>query len=128
MAGTQVRLTSDQRPVLLDICRERDDTFPFDLVLSLVGGGNLDLQAPGVLAFTVNSLEEPPDNSTEIFTNTPVVVEVVAGPIQTVRVTVLAADVATPVEAFYDLQFVNGLSKRTLVKGQWNISQDIGKS
>lgn len=80
----------------------------------------------GVFVLTVDPSEEPLDNSANLFALNGTVADGPGG-LATFQPTTSQLDV-TPGEYFYDVQMTLGGSKRTILKGKFTVSQDIGKS
>jgi hypothetical protein len=55
---------ANQLPSALSLCRIRGDTFPFTICLE-INGAPLDITG-FTIVLTVDELEEPPDNTTQI--------------------------------------------------------------
>ena len=80
----------------------------------------------GAFVLTVDPSEEPADASANVFALTGTVVNGPNGDV-TFQPTTTQTDV-TPSELYYDVQMTLGGSKRTILKGKFTVSQDIGKS
>ncbi len=120
-------MASDQRAAVCDIQRTRADTFPFTMVFTdKVTGTAIDLTG-STFKLTVDPSPAPADALGNLFTNVPVIVG--AGTDGRIRVTLSAGDAnQTPAVYFYDIEQIDGASAvRTLVKGQWEVEQDITK-
>jgi hypothetical protein len=78
------------------------------------------------VVLTVDELEEPPDNTTQIFQSTGVITD---GPGGKVAFTLTDPQAATPPgDYYYDMQYTDLASKiRTFAKGTWQVLQDITK-
>lgn len=110
-------------PEVLDICRTRGDTFPFDLTIQL-NGTAVDITGNTFL-LTVDPSPAPADALNNLFQNTPAIQD---GPNGIIRVTLSTGDAdQTPGTYFYDLQMTSGASIRTIAKGQWVVEQDVTK-
>jgi hypothetical protein len=74
---------------------------------------------------TVNTLEDPPDDTTQLFQSDGVIVDAVNGKIY---FPLTENQVNTIGNYFFDIQMIdpNG-EKKTLDKGQFNLTQDITK-
>lgn len=114
---------SDMTPAVIQICRSRGDTFPFDLTISL-NGGALDITGSTFL-LTVDPSPDPVDALANLFQNIPTIVDAPNG---IIRVTLSGAEAdQTPETYFYDLQQTSGSAIRTILKGEWIVEQDITK-
>ena len=103
------------------ICVQRGDTA--DLIFNLVDSAGVAFDGTGrSYLLSVNSLEDPPDNTTQLFQSTgTVATSVVTFPI-------IVADVLTVFEAFYDIQETDGSGKiLTIDKGTFETRMDITK-
>lgn len=115
---------ANMTPEVLDICRSRGDTFPFDLVITL-NSVAVDITGNTFL-LTVDPSPAPADALNNEFQNTPAIQDAPAG---IIRVTLLAVGEAdlTPSTYYYDLQMTSGSAVRTIAKGEWVVEQDITK-
>jgi hypothetical protein len=106
-------------------CRVRGDTFPFRLTLT---ANDLPIDITGsTFLFTVNSLSDPPDISTQIFQIAGVIVGAPANGVVEFTPTTLNAD-QVPADYYFDVQWTNAtLAIRTILKGTWTVEQDITK-
>ena len=113
----------------------RGDTAPHRLHLT-VDGADLDLTGFTNIEIVVNSLEEPPDNTTEILrqpgtlTGTPIDGRIDFQPIgATVAARKIESEAYPPGEYFYDLQVNDAAGERvTLLNGgAFVVQQDINK-
>ena len=104
----------------------RGDSYPITLALTDKTSGNpIDLTGCTLL-LTVDSLEEPPDDTTALF-DIPGVLD--ADPTTgKVTFTPTSTDTGTPGSYFYDVQLTDGDGNiRTVVKSTFTVSQDITK-
>lgn len=115
-------VVSDQTAQVLDIKRNRGDTFPF---VTTVGGGSIDITAY-TFELTVDPSEAPVDATNNLFTLTGTVTD---GPNGKVQWELDAAESdQTPNEYYHDIEMIDGSSyKRTIAKGSFTFEQDITK-
>lgn len=107
------------------ICRTRGDTFPFDIFLKDAAGVAIDVTGSTFL-LSVNTLSDPPDISTQLFQLVGAIVA--PGTNGQVRFTPTTPDAnQTPGTYFYDIQWTAGSSIRTILRGEWEVEQDITK-
>ena len=112
-------------PATADFCRTRADTYPFTITFTDENGAAIDITGFTYL-LTVDPDSAPADATNNLFQNTPVVTDGPNGVI-TVTLTPSEADQA-PGVYFYDLQQTDtGGAVRTVLKGQWEVVQDITK-
>lgn len=111
----------NQCPFALDICRIRGDTAAFSF--DLKNPDSTDRTITGfTYLLTVDTLESPPDNTTQVFQLTGVEVS----PIVTFTQTTDDADNLG--DFFYDVEEIDGSSLiRTIIKGNFQMLQDITK-
>lgn len=111
----------------LNICLQRGDTFAFSFSLT-----DSETEAPIDITgysflLTVDTLENPPDATTNLFSLTGVLTNPTGGVVQ-FSLSALQADQA-PDTYYYDVQMVDGVGgKRTVAKGEFLIEQDITKA
>jgi len=79
-----------------------------------------------VFELTVDSIEEPTNDSTEVFTVAGVITEASEGRFG-FQPTVADLSIA-PGDYFYDISLVNGTEQVTIIKSTFTVRQDIGKA
>lgn len=124
MATTQTAVSSDQRAAAINICRQRGDTFPFQLNITDEDGAAIDITGRTYL-LTVDPSPEPVDDTDNLFDLAGVVTDAAGGVVQFTLTTGMADQ--TPGTYFFDIQETDGSALRTLVKGEWQVAQDITK-
>lgn len=110
---------------VLDICRVRGDTGPFQFVVKDSSGTPIDITGFSFL-LTVDPNDIPIDASGNLFDLTGTIID---GPNGVFQFTLDATDAdQTPAIYFYDVQMTDLASnKRTIIRGQWEVTQDITK-
>ena len=112
-------------PASANFCRSRGDTFPFTITFTDSSGSAIDITGFTYL-LTVDPDPDPSDATNNLFQNTPVVTDGPNGVI-TVTLTPAQAD-QTPDLYFFDLQQTDtGGFVRTVLKGEWEVVQDVTK-
>lgn len=106
-----------------NICRSRGDTHP-EIFQVKVNGVAVDITGDTFL-LTVDPSPTPPDNVNNLFQIAGVLVTPAQG-IVSFTPSLLQAD-QTPGVYFYDIQWTNGSEVRTILRGQWEVVQDITK-
>lgn len=107
--------------------RFRGDTAPDQI--SIVDSNGVAVSLTGLsFRLTVDSLEEPPDNTTQILQMVGVIDDPATG-IVLFSPTVLESDALIPGFYFYDIQLFRSATNiiRTIAKSEYNILQDITK-
>lgn len=113
--------TLSRCPVEIDLCVTRGDTAPFGFAIVDSAGSPVDLTGKTYL-FTVNTLEDPPDNTTQVIQVTGSVSSNV------VSINFSAAEANQLGELYYDLQETDSSGAIfTLAKGKIEFKQDITK-
>ena len=119
--------TFDMEPMDLDIHRKRGDTFPFILNLKDSAGAVFGDIAGATFFLSVDVLENPTDDSQQLFQTVPTIVAPSTNAKITVPLTLAQADQA-PSTYYYDCQMKDSSGfLRTVAKGEWVVSQDITK-
>lgn len=129
--GTSITATNGGQNVAIgkvataEICRRRGDTYPFTVQFTDSSGTAIDITGFTYL-LTVDPSEAPSSNTNNLFQNTPTVTD---GPNGTVTVELSSTDAdQQPGEYFFDIQQTDSSGRiRTVLTGQWNITQDITK-
>jgi len=112
-------------PTVIDICRVRGDTFPFDFLIKDENATAVDITGFSFL-LTVDPSSEPTDALANLFQ---LAGTIVSGPGGSVRFTLssLQAD-QIPDTYFYDLQMTDvSTAIRTVAKGTFSFEQDVTK-
>lgn len=108
-------------PTDIRICISRGDSTPMTFTMQDEDGNDLNITGFAYI-FTVNTEENPIDNTNEVFNLT----GVESSP--SVSFTPLISDTdITPGEYFYDIQETDGAALRTVAKGVFEVKQDITK-
>ena len=117
---------TNQLPKNIPICRTRGDDEPIIFTLSS-GGSALDVSGMTFI-LTIDTLEEPPDNTTNVGSLSSTFVtdgtdgKIMFSPDATIR------DLTANIERFYDVQRTDGSGKKkTIIKSTWDVAQDITK-
>ena len=114
--------TLSRCPVAIDLCITRGDTAPFGFEIVDSAGSPVDLTGKSYL-FTVNTLEDPPDATTQVMQIT----GSVSSNVVSINMSTTEADQLG--ELFYDLQETDGSGAIfTLAKGKMEFKQDITKA
>lgn len=104
-------------------CRTRGDTFPFTLTLRDSAGAAINITGTTFL-LTVDPNAAPVDASGNLFQVSGVIVD---GPNGIVSFTLSGPQAATaPGAYFFDVQWTSA-TVRTILRGVWEIEQDITK-
>ncbi len=110
---------------VLNRCRIRGDTFPMVFTLTDSAGAAIDITGFG-FKLTVDPSDEPADDSGNLFELDGVIPIGTDGVVQFLLSDAQADQ--TPNEYFYDVQMVDlALRKRTIVRGIYEVTQDITK-
>ena len=111
-------------PTKVDICITRGDSPVIPVEVKDSNGSAIDISG-GVFTLTVDSLAEPSDALTNIFTISGVITNAAGGLVSFTPSTVDSDEI--PAEYYYDVQMVLAGSTRTILKGVFEILQDITK-
>ena len=106
-----------------DVCRKRGDTFAEVFQLK-VNGAAQDITGDTLL-LTVNRDREPADTVNQLFQLTGTHVDDAAGIFSFSPSAVQPVDPGT---YYYDVQWDDGVQKRTILQGKWTVEQDITKT
>lgn len=112
-------------PISLDICRTRGDDRPFSIVLKQLSDGTVIDITGRTYILTVNSEDEPVDDTNQKFQLAGVVAVGTDGRV-TFSPDVPARDLVVG-EYFFDIQETATGTIKTIAKGQWDVLQDITK-
>lgn len=108
----------------VDICRVRADTFPFTVTVTSDGTTAINITGNTYL-LTVDPQPNPPDATANLFQMIGVVTDGPNG-IVTFTLTGPQSD-QTPGVYYYDVQQTSGGVIRTILRGAWEVVQDITK-
>jgi hypothetical protein len=110
---------------MTDITRPRGDTAA-DLITVQNSAGVAVNIAGFSFALTVNTLENPPDNTTELYAVVGTILVEAAGTVEFVPSGVQADQL--PAEYYYDIQMTDDVGRiKTIEKGKYTYTQDITK-
>jgi len=110
---------------MTDIIRYRGDTAADEITVQTSAGAAVNI-AGFTFILTVNSLENPPDNVTELYSIVGAILVEAAGTVEFVP-TAPNAD-QKPAEYYYDIQMTDGAGRiKTIAKGMYTYTQDISK-
>ncbi len=110
---------------MTDIVRFRGDTAADEWTITNAAGVVIDL-AGFSFVLSVNSLENPPDNVTELYNIVGAITDAVNGVVEFAP-TLGNAD-QKPADYYYDVQMVDtGGRIKTIDKGKYTYTQDISK-
>ncbi len=110
---------------MTDIDRKRGDTAADNVTIQDSAGVAIDITGFSFI-LTVNSIENPPDNTTELYSIVGTILVAASGTVEFVP-TVGDAD-QVPAEYFYDIQMTDAASRiKTIEKGKYTYIQDITK-
>lgn len=128
MAGNQTLQTADFQPIPLDICVTRGDSPIIPFKLTTPAGADIDISG-GTFTLTVNTEEDPTDNTNQVFQVTGVLVGGGTTGEFTMQPTTANTGALNPdLDYFYDLRMVlASYGDRTIFKGKWLVDQDINK-
>lgn len=110
---------------MTDITRFRGDTSSDHITVQTLSGTPVDITGY-TFVLTVNSLENPPDNTTEIYS---IAGSILSGPAGTVEFVPTAGNAdQLAAEYYYDIQMIDAASRiKTIEKGKYTYTQDISK-
>ena len=114
-------------PLDIPLCRTRGDTFPDTWRL---GTAAVPVNITGfTFEMTVDTLAEPGDALTNVYTLTGVITDAPNGLFQFAPSGAQADALNPNLEYFYDVQMIDGASaKRTILKSTLTVTQDINKN
>ena len=108
------------------IIRYRGDTTPIDItVKDPKTKKEVDITGATFL-LTVNSLENPPDDTTQLFQSTGTIVDDPVNGQVTFPIDAPAGD-QTPADYYYDIQMTSPSGVKTIVKDVYKVIQDVTK-
>lgn len=125
MALTSATVTLDVGPVPAILCFARGDTPVFGFYLQDQNGTAIDITGRSYL-LTADTLEDPPDATSNIFTIVGVVPTGTDG-LVTFQPAAGDLDLTAGTTYYFDVAQTNGTDVRTIIKGSIEIVQDIGK-
>lgn len=109
-----------------DLCRARGDNFPFAFNLTDEAGDAIDITGY-TFELTVDPSDEPVDDANNLFSLSGVITDAVNGRVE-FRPSTVDMD-QTPDIYFYDVQQIDDDGyRRTIIKGQLEIKQDVTKT
>jgi len=96
------------------------------LVVTLTTDGSTPIDISGTsFLLTVDPSAEPADDSANLYQITGSIINAAAGTVGFTPSSLQSAAAAG--EYYYDIQWTNGSTIRTIMKGKWTIRQDITK-
>jgi len=110
---------------MTDITRVRGDTAADLITVQNSAGVAVDITGFSFI-LTVNTLQNPPDNTTELYSVAGTILVAAAG---TVEFAPLLANVdQLPADYYYDIQMTDDVARiKTIDKGMYTYTQDISK-
>lgn len=116
---------STSGPIKHDVKRTRGDTYPLALTLKDKNGAAIDITG-FTFVLTVDPSETPADDTANLFQIAGVITDGPGGAVSFTPTTGNADQV--PATYYYDIQMTDtGSQIRTIMKGQWEVIQDITK-
>ena len=110
---------------MTDIVRFRGDTAADEWTIKNAAGTAIDL-AGFSFVMTVNTLENPPDNVTELYSIVGGITDAINGVVEFAPL--LASVDQKPATYYYDVQMTDtGGRIKTIDKGQYTYTQDVSK-
>jgi hypothetical protein len=110
---------------MTDIIRYRGDTAADEISVQTSAGAAVDVTG-FTFVLTVNSLENPPDATSELYNIVGTILVPAAGTVEFVP-TALNAD-QKPADYWYDIQMTDDVGRiKTIAKGMYTYTQDITK-
>lgn len=110
---------------MTDIIRYRGDTAADEITVQTSAGVAVNI-AGFTFVLTVNSLENPPDNVTELYSIAGAILVAASGTVEFVPTTGNADQ--KPADYYYDIQMTDGAARiKTIAKGMYTYTQDISK-
>ena len=108
----------------VNLCRYRGDTN--SLVITVTSDGTTPIDITGdTFLLTVDPSPAPEDDSNNVFQIAGAIISAVAG---TVRFTPSPPQAAAAAGLYYyDIEWTSGTTIRTIVRGEWQVQQDITK-
>lgn len=107
------------------VCYTRGDSSPVQFTLKDSNGDVVDITGRTYI-MTVDTLEDPGDALTNVFSSVGTLVDAPNGRVD-FPVTDVQSD-QTPSEYFYDIQQTTTGAKKTIAKGTFTVEQDITKA
>ena len=110
---------------MTDITRYRGDTAADEITVQDSAGVAVDITSFTFL-LTVSSLENPPDNTSEMYSVAGAILVAAAGTVEFVPSGVQADQ--KPADYYYDIQMIDAAARiKTIAKGKYTYIQDITK-
>jgi hypothetical protein len=111
---------------MTDITRYRGDTAADEITVQNSAGAAVDITG-FTFVMTVSTIENPPDNTSELYSITGTITAPASGQVEFVPTT-LNAD-QKPSTYYYDIQMTDTAGRiKTIAKGQYIYTQDITKA
>lgn len=111
------------KPHDLNLCRTKQDTFPWEFTVTNSAGTALDITGASFL-LTVNTEPDPEDTTNQVFQLTGTIINATGGVVRFVA-TGTQMDIG-PDTFFYDIQMTDsGGAVRTIAKGEFQVLAQI---